>query len=108
MRCQDGLNVPMSLRDDGWLAGVCYRVARLLRWKAWALRLLFVLLFLIDAFTAMLSYGFLALVFYLIDRAAPSAEVRTPWMRLQSPDLARREARINELDRRFREWEEGA
>ena len=94
-----------SARNKPWLAGVCGRIAGALNWNAWAVRLLFVLFFMINAVSAVLVYAALALLFYLADRAGTARGSRTGGVHLDTPGLASREQRINDLDRRFREWE---
>ena len=88
------------------IAGVCSRLARLLRCNVWGLRAGFILLLLIKTLPALAVYGVLALLFHLRDRYPGSKRSETKDFSLGSPQFASRNRRIQELDRRFREWED--
>lgn len=96
---QKSMNGPM-------LAGVCSRLAGRLRFNVWVLRGLFVLLLLVKTFLAVVVYVGLALLFQLLDKGAKSASDLDG----DSPEIAAdrfdRSRRIEELDRRFRAWED--
>ena len=94
-----------SRPEGALLAGVCAGIARALDWNVWALRGLFVLFLLIKTLWAIAAYAVLALLIFLLDggRRATSGEDR-----LESPELAERSRRIEELERRFRDLENGS
>ena len=90
------------------LAGVCAGIARALRWNVWVLRVLFVGFLALKTMAAVISYAILALAMHLLGSEKPggkksrgnkAAEV------LASPELAQRNERIADLERRFRELE---
>ena len=87
--------------DDALLAGVCARIAGRFGWNVWALRVVFIAFLLLKTLWALVVYAVLALAFHLFDgqRADKSGGG------LESPELADRNARIAELERRFRELE---
>lgn len=89
--------------DGALLAGACAGMARALGWNVWALRALFVVFALVKTFWALLAYAALALAFQLgrgLHSGAGSASDD-----LSSPELADRNRRIAELERRFRDLE---
>jgi phage shock protein PspC (stress-responsive transcriptional regulator) len=91
--------------EGALLAGVCAGTARALDWNVWVLRGLFVLFLLIKTLWAVAAYGLLALLLFLVDhgrREAPDDDG------LESPELAERSRRIEELERRFRDLENGS
>lgn len=90
--------------DGALLAGVCAGAARALGWNVWALRALFVLFLLIKTLWAIAVYAGLALLFYLLDGPR---DARKSGDELGSPELAERNRRIVELERRFRDLENG-
>lgn len=95
--------------DGALLAGVCAGMARMLAWNVWALRALFVLFLLVKTFWAVAAYALLALAMYLLDtRRGPEqrANRREGNGGLASPELARRNQRIADLERRFRDLED--
>lgn len=89
--------------DGALLAGACAGMARALGWNVWALRALFVVFALVKTFWALLAYAALALAFQL-GRGLQSGEGKSP-DDLSSPELADRNRRIAELERRFRDLE---
>jgi phage shock protein PspC (stress-responsive transcriptional regulator) len=90
-------------RSEGaLLAGVCAGVARTFGWNVWALRALFVIFLLVKTLWAVLAYAALALLFQL--RPSPG-DARDP-DDLGSPELAARNRRIAELEKRFRDLEQ--
>jgi phage shock protein PspC (stress-responsive transcriptional regulator) len=94
-----------SRTEGALLAGVCAGIARALNWNVWVLRGLFVLFLLIKTLWAVAAYAALALTLFLVDgrRREASGEDR-----LESPELADRSRRIEELERRFRDLENGS
>jgi phage shock protein PspC (stress-responsive transcriptional regulator) len=90
-------------RADALLAGVCADIAARFGWNVWALRALFVLFLLVKTLWAIVAYAALAVMFRLIG-AGRSAR-RPPPGGLESPELADRNERIAELERRFRDLE---
>lgn len=93
-----------TVRTDGaLLAGVCAGIARALDWNVWALRALFVVFLLVKTLWAIVAYAALALAFHLLDGEWPGR--RTSRDGLQSPELAGRNQRIAELEKRFEELE---
>ena len=67
---------------------------------------MFILFLLVEPLAAVGVYAGLSLLFYLVDRAGPRRAGKSDDLALESPELAGRSARINELERRFREWED--
>ena len=89
--------------DGALLAGACAGMARALGWNVWALRALFVVFALFKTIWALLAYAAIALAFQL-GRGLHSGEGHAP-NDLSSPELAERNRRIAELERRFRDLE---
>lgn len=95
--------------DGALLAGVCAGTARTFGWNVWALRALFVIFLLVKTLWAVAAYALLALAMYLLDsRRGPEEHVsgRKGDGGLASPELAGRNQRIAELERRFRDLED--
>jgi len=88
--------------DGALLAGVCAGISRSFKWNVWVIRALFVGFLAIKTLLAILVYLGIALLQSLT--AGRNASTKQPG--LASPELADRDARIAELDRRFRELEE--
>lgn len=93
------------------LAGVCSRLANWLGWNVWAIRAVLLIVLIAKPLFAALGYVTAALVLALLDRsgkvfrpgaAGPSDQPGE----LQSPELAARKQRIDELEQRFRCWEQ--
>lgn len=95
------MNQPSN--TDAWLAGVCSRIAGIFGFKAWVLRVIFILLFITKTLLAVMIYAALAAGFLLWDRGTRAQGPRENGLR--SPELSGRGRRIDELDRQFREWE---
>lgn len=87
--------------EGALLAGACAGLARTLGWNVWALRALFVIFLLVKTLWAVLAYVLLAVVVYLLEGARPNR--RKSAGGLESPELADRNRRIEELERRFEE-----
>jgi phage shock protein PspC (stress-responsive transcriptional regulator) len=88
------------------LAGVCSRLGRVLRCNAWALRAVFLLLLLFKTLVALFAYVALALLIRLLDRHNGTGRAAGQAFHLVSPQFASLNRRLEELDRRFRAWEE--
>ena len=98
-----------ATRPDGaLLAGVCAGVAHKLGWNVWALRALFVVFLLVKTLWAIAAYAVLALAMHLLGDRWPGKESRQVVGDggLESPELAERNRRIAELERRFRDLEQ--
>jgi phage shock protein PspC (stress-responsive transcriptional regulator) len=91
--------------DGALLAGVCAGIAHKLGWNVWALRALFVVFLLVKTLWAIAAYAALALAMHLLGDGWPGKEQRRADGAggLESPELARRNRRIAELERRFRD-----
>jgi phage shock protein PspC (stress-responsive transcriptional regulator) len=87
---------------DALLAGVCADIAQRLGWNTWALRALAVLGLFIDLTVTGGIYLLLAILLPLLR----SADDKSAADGLSAPELSDRNARITELERRFRELEE--
>jgi phage shock protein PspC (stress-responsive transcriptional regulator) len=95
-----------ATRPEGaLLAGVCAGAARKLGWNVWALRALFVAFLLVKTLWAIAAYAALALAMYLLGDGWPGKAPRQAGSDggLESPELAARNRRIAELERRFRD-----
>jgi len=88
------------------LAGVCSRLANRLRFNVWVLRGLLVLLLLVKTFAAIIAYVALALLFQLLDKGFEKKSSSPESPDADTPAFAERSRRIEELDRRFRAWED--
>lgn len=92
-----------TARPDGaLLAGVCAGIARAFGWNAWVLRALFLAFLLIETFWAVVVYAGLALAFHLGSEWSGRGKRDEG---LSSPELSKRNERITELERRFRDLE---
>ena len=89
-------------RDGALLAGVCSGIARAFGWNAWVLRALFVLFLLVKTVWAVIAYAVLALFFHLSREHRARQHGNDG---LASPELADRNRRIEELEKRFRDLE---
>lgn len=97
-----GVNVTRP--EGALLAGVCAGVARRLGWNVWALRVLFVVFLLIKTLWAIAAYAVLALALHLLGEWPGKERPRAGGEGgLVSPELAARNRRIAELERRFRD-----
>jgi phage shock protein PspC (stress-responsive transcriptional regulator) len=94
--------------DGALLAGVCAGIARTFDWNVWALRALFVVFLLVKTFWAVAAYAVLALAMYLLGGGRSEGRPQRParGAGLVSPELAMRNRRIAELERRFRDLED--
>lgn len=89
--------------EGALLAGVCAGIARAFDWNVWVLRALFVVFLLVKTLWAVLAYAVLALAFYLLD--GEWAGSRKSHEGLESPELSKRNERIADLERRFKDLE---
>lgn len=89
--------------DGALLAGVCSGLAHALNWNVWALRAIFVVFLVVKTLWAVVAYGVLALIFHLYREQAGGRKKDG----LSSPELSERNQRISDLERRFRELENG-
>lgn len=95
--------------DGALLAGVCAGTARALRWNVWVLRVLLVGFLALKTVAAVISYAILALAMHLLGSEKPGGKKsrgNKAAEGLASPELAQRNERIADLERRFRELEE--
>jgi len=95
--------VKLQRVDGALLAGACAGMARALGWNVWALRALFVVFALFKTLWALLAYAAIALAFQL-GRGLHTGDGNAA-NDLSSPELAERNRRIAELERRFRDLE---
>ena len=89
--------------DGALLAGVCAGIARAFKWNVWVLRALFIGFLAVKTLAAILVYATLALLFYLLDSDWATRDKASK--DLSSPELSKRNERIRDLERRFREME---
>lgn len=92
------------------LAGVCSRLANWLGWNVWAIRAVLLILLIAKPLVAAVGYAAAALLLAALDRSGKafkprSAESDGRTEPLQSPELADRKRRIDDLEQRFRNWE---
>jgi len=94
--------------DGALLAGVCAGIAGKLGWNVWALRALFVVFLLVKTLWAIAAYVVLALALHLLGDGWPGKERQRDGGsgELASPELAGRNRRIADLERRFRDLEQ--
>jgi phage shock protein PspC (stress-responsive transcriptional regulator) len=95
-----------TARTEGaLLAGVCAGIAHKLGWNVWALRVLFVVFLLVKTLWAVAAYAVLALAMHLFGDRWPGKERQREGGsgELASPELAGRNRRIADLERRFRD-----
>ncbi len=90
-----------NYHDGALLAGVCATLAHRLGWSVWALRALFVLGLFIQAIVTGVVYILLAVLLPKFQHE------QDPRPALKADELRDRNRRINELERRFREMEQG-
>ena len=95
-----------TARQEGaLLAGVCAGIARAFDWNAWALRALFLIFLVIKTFWAIAAYAALAVAFHVLGSDWPAR--RKTRSGLESPELAGRNQRIADHERRFEDFERG-
>ncbi len=96
---KDYLQQAARRQPDALLAGVCAGIARALGWNVWVLRALFIGFLALKTLWAIGVYAVLAVVFNLADSRKRDDGS------LDSPELADRNRRIEELERQFRDLE---
>jgi len=92
--------------NSALLAGVCSRMADWFQCNVWVLRAVCIFLLMVKTLLAAAIYAALALLFRLIDRPGASGRSPASDSRLYRARSPGRSPRIEELDRRFREWEQ--
>ena len=95
-----------SVQAKALLAGVCSRIAHILKCDVWVLRVIFLVLLLAKTFLAIIAYIALTVVFRCTNHLGKTKGSSEEELPLNSPELATRNHRIEELDKRFREWED--
>ncbi len=100
------MKIPTSNSQDALLAGVCQHIAQALRWNVWAIRAVFVVLLLTKTVLAIIIYAVLALLLEAYSRYRGKGRHQESGPPLKSEELSSRGQRIEELDQRFRKWEE--
>lgn len=100
------------------LAGVCSWLATRLHWSVWAIRAVLLILLIAQPLWTAIGYGAAALLLGSIQRGGSfeewrervfsgrTAAVEAPAPELRSPELAVRKQRIDDLEQRFRDWEQ--
>ncbi len=100
------------------LAGVCSWLATRLGWNVWAIRAVLLILLIAQPLWTALGYAAAALLLQSIHRGGRLSDWRSrvftrgpsqqeaPVAQLQSPELAARKQRIDDLEQRFRAWEQ--
>ena len=97
------MKVKTTRTDGALLAGVCAGIAQAFNWNVWVLRALFVVFLLVKTLWAIVVYAALALAFKLFEDQWPGKSKSGE--KLSSPELSKRNERISDLERRFRELE---
>lgn len=92
--------------EGSLLAGVCAGLAQAFRWNVWVLRALFVAFLLTKTLWALVTYALLAVLFMLFEEHMPGRTRSTEG--LSSPELSERNQRISDLEKRFRDLENGS
>jgi len=91
--------------EGSLLAGVCAGIAQAFQWNVWVLRALFVAFLLTKTLWAIVTYAVLAVIFVILDDRVPNASEDNE--SLSSPELSGRSQRIADLEKRFRDLENG-
>ncbi|HKX55166.1 MAG TPA: PspC domain-containing protein [Xanthomonadales bacterium] len=97
--------------NGAMLAGVCNRLATWLGWNVWAIRAVLLIVLIAKPLIAALGYIAAAILLGALDRSGKVLGPRRDAVldqpeQLQSPELASRKQRIDELEQRFRNWEQ--
>lgn len=101
----------LHTNNKGMLAGVCSRLATWLGWNVWAIRIVLLILLIAQPVWTALGYAAAALLQAVLTRGTqvfsnksePAGEFEGE---LQSPELTARKRRIDDLEQRFRDWEQ--
>jgi len=91
--------------EGSLLAGVCAGIAQAFHWNVWVLRALFVAFLLTKTLWAIVAYAVLAVIFIIFDDQLPSGS--DDGENLSSPELSARNQRIADLEKRFKDLENG-
>ena len=99
--------IPAQERPDGaLLAGVCAGLSGRLGWNVWAIRALFIIGLFIQTIGAGVVYVILAVSLPRFGSSTtPEPELKTD--ELRADELSNRQQRIAELEKRFKEMENG-
>jgi phage shock protein PspC (stress-responsive transcriptional regulator) len=97
--------------SSAMLAGVCSRLAHWLGWNVWAIRAVLLILLIAKPLFAALGYAVAAILLGLLDRSGKEFRLRNAAAveqpeQVHSPELANRMQRIDQLEQRFRSWEQ--
>ena len=92
---------PEGRRDGALLGGVCATLAARLGWNVWALRVIFLLGLAIQTIATGLVYVVLSFLLHKYDGGSRQKPA------LKSEELGERNQRIADLERRFRDMENG-
>lgn len=92
--------------EGSLLAGVCAGIAQAFHWNVWVLRALFVAFLLTKTLWAIVAYAVLAVIFIIFDDQVPNGSEVSE--NLSSPELSARNQRIADLEKRFRDLENGS
>lgn len=92
---------PPVRQDGALLGGVCASLAARLGWNVWALRVIFLLGLAIQTIATALVYVFLSFLLHRFQGDASQKPV------LKAEELGERGQRIADLERRFRDMENG-
>jgi len=92
--------------EGSLLAGVCAGIAQAFHWNVWVLRALFVAFLLTKTLWALVAYAVLAVLFVLFEEYVPGRAGSTE--SLSSPELSERSQRISDLEKRFKDLENGS
>lgn len=93
---------PQGRRDGALLGGVCSVLASRLGWNVWALRVIFLLALAMQTIATGLVYVLLSFLLHRIDGGTRQKPV------LKAEELGERSQRIADLERRFRDMENGS
>jgi phage shock protein PspC (stress-responsive transcriptional regulator) len=91
--------------EGSLLAGVCAGIAQAFHWNVWVLRALFVAFLLTKTLWAIVTYAVLAVIFIILDDRVTTDSGGNEG--LESPELSARSQRIADLEKRFRDLENG-
>lgn len=91
--------------EGSLLAGVCAGIAQTFHWNVWVLRALFVAFLLTKTLWAVIAYALLAVIFIFFEDQLPARSATGE--DLSSPELSGRNQRIADLEKRFRDLENG-
>ncbi len=97
----------IGTNKEGMLAGVCSRLAARLKWNVWAIRAVLLILLVAEPLFTALGYALAAFIVSGFDRYGNTTDASSkPVTSLESPELASRKKRIDDLEQRFSKWEQ--